>query len=97
MRAVHRVLRQVILGEKIVWRDNQPTAPLVQATHGWVVAYEVGGKPVKYFRWDRDEVWKWTKTMNMAAVFPTEDVASRQMKNCDISWKYQYKINKVAL
>ena len=97
MRALHRVLRQLILKEKIVFREPRATGNYEQNPYGWVVTYEVGGKAVKYFRWDMDEVWKWTKTLSMASSFPSEDIARIQMENCEVGWRYQYEVRKILI
>ena len=97
MNAVHRVLRQLILGEKIVLREPKTTDDYVHDPYRWVVTYEVGGRTVKYFRWDIDEVWKWTKTLHMASLFPSEDIARTQMDSCEAGWRYQYEVRKILI
>jgi hypothetical protein len=97
MKALHRVLRQVILGEKITLREHRPTGNLRQNPYGWIVAQEMMGTHVKFFRWDRDEVWKWTKTQTQAAVFPSEEVARREMESCEVAWRYRYTICKISI
>lgn len=97
MNPIHRVLRQLILGEKIVLREPKTTDGYVHDPYRWVVTYEVGGRTVKYFRWDMDEVWKWTKTLNMASLFPSEDTARMQMESCEVAWRYQYEVRKILI
>lgn len=97
MKALHRVLRQIILGEKISLKEHKPFEDLRKPEHGWIVAQEMMGTPVKFFRWDRDEVWKWTKTKTKASVFPSEEVARREMESCDVAWKYRYTICKISI
>lgn len=97
MRTLHRVLRQLILGEKVTLKDHRSTGNLRQNPDRWVVTYEVGGNAVKYFRWDRDEVWKWTKTPSMASSFMSEEAAHREMQNCEAGWRYQYSIKKLSV
>lgn len=97
MRALHRVLRQIILGEKIQLREHKATGNLRQNPYGWIVAQESMTTPVKFFRWDRDNVWAWTRTQAMASVFPSEDVARREMESCEAGWKYRYTICKISI
>ena len=97
MRALHRVLRQVILGEKITLKERQPFQDLRKPEHGWIVAQEMMGTHVNFFRWDRDEVWKWTRTQSKAAVFPSEEVARREAESCNLSWRYRYTICKISI
>jgi hypothetical protein len=97
MRALHRVLRQIILGEKISLQEHRPTGNLRQNPYGWIVAQEIMGTPVKFFRWDRDEVWKWTKTQAMASVFSSEETARREMESCEAGWKYRYAVYKISI
>lgn len=97
MRELYLFLRQAIFGLAPPLPEQPVAVPVARTKHGWVVAYEVGGTPIKYMRWDKDEVWKWTKSLRMATMFPSEAVAAREVSGCDISWRYQYKINKVAL
>jgi hypothetical protein len=44
-----------------------------------------------------DEVWKWTKTLNMASLFPSEDIARMQMESCEVAWRYQYEVRKILI
>jgi hypothetical protein len=97
MKAIHRVLRQIILGEKIQLREHKSTGNLRQNPYGWIVAQETMGSPVKFFRWDRDAVWAWTKTQAMASVFPSEETARREMESCEAGWKYRYTIRKISI
>lgn len=97
MGVIHRVLRQIILGEKIRLRDPQPVENLRQNPYGWIVAYEAMGTQVKFFRYDRDEVWKWTKNRDKASVFPSEEVARWEMESCEAGWKYRYTICKITM
>ena len=97
MGAIHRVLRKLILGEKIDLSWYRPTSNLKESREAWVVVYESMGMPVKYFRWDMDEVWKWTKTASMASSFPTKEIAEIQIQGCEVGWKYNYEIRKLSV
>jgi hypothetical protein len=63
--------------------------------YNWVVVYEVGGIPMKYFRWDMEQTWKWTKTPSRATQFRTESQAERDVESCSMAWRSQYQIRKV--
>jgi hypothetical protein len=80
-----------------MWKLFRRKHRYVANKENWVVTYEVGGMPVKYFRWDINEIWKWTKTAHRATQFRTESQARIEVESCSMAWRYQYQIRKVLV
>lgn len=63
--------------------------------HYWIVTYDINGKPHRYFCWDYEQVWRWSKTPEKATRFYTKEFASSQMESCSMSWQYKYSVRSI--
>ena len=73
---------------------KKPTRPLRQEY--WVVAYVVGRIPIKYFRWDIHEVWRWTPSLSRACWFRSEDNARRAVEETEMARRFRYQILRIT-
>lgn len=87
-------------GSRLLDKGTLLTPPKPQAvsqeTHDWVVTYEIGTCVLKYFRWDRDEVWRWTQSVDRATRFQSEESARREVESSSMAWRYAYAVRKIT-
>jgi hypothetical protein len=75
-----------ILGRRVL---KEPT-PLLKT---YVIVFAIAGsKPIKYFRYDYEEVWVWSKTPSRATKFRSYDSADNAAQNCSVYYKSSYEI-----
>lgn len=61
----------------------------------YLITYEVGGRPVRYFTWDAHLIWTWTPTESKASRFTNHDTAKLCADSTSMPDRYRYTIRRV--
>ena len=62
---------------------------------GWIIAQvSVSGRPIRWFTYHYDDVWRWVSTGARAEVFPTKQAAEHAALNCSVYYRDHYKVLK---
>ena len=60
---------------------------------GWVIVQEsLSGRPVKWFTYHNNDVWRWVSVGAKAEVFPTKKIAEDTAVNCSVYYRSDYKV-----
>lgn len=65
--------------------------------HCWVVAQEVGGVPIRYFRFDYNKGWGWTRSLSKATKFVSKNSALREITFTSMPDRHVYNLRKVPV
>ena len=100
-RLLHR--RAVLM--RLLARLRRPTAPRgpIQPNPrqklghtGWVIVQQsLSGRPMRWFGYHRNDVWRWYGNPARAEVFDTRHAAVTAVENCDIQYRSVYHITKL--
>jgi hypothetical protein len=60
-----------------------------------IVRLKAGGGHY-YFRYDFEEVWRWTTSIHEAQTFNTLDRAESEAMNCSVYYKSRYEIKQIG-
>lgn len=62
----------------------------------YVIVFALGeSKPIKYFRYDYEKVWCWSKSVRSATVFRSYDRALHAVEHCTVKYEAPYQIRKL--
>lgn len=63
---------------------------------GWVIVQQsLSGRPMRWFGYHRNDVWRWYANPAKAEVFDTRHAAVTAVMNCDIQYRSVYHITKL--
>lgn len=78
------------------WIKSRILAPRKRTvTTRYVITYEVGGCPIKYFTWDYYEVWRWTKTPSKAVRFHSPEQARLEADSTSMGQRTNYTVRPI--
>lgn len=90
---------------RLLARLRRPTAPATlrqpnprqKLGHtGWVIVQQsLSGRPVRWFGYHRNDVWRWYTNPAKAEVFDTQRAAGTAVMNCDIQYRSVYHITQL--
>lgn len=100
-----RKLRRLAMQQKVQLRKNYRGHLNGQRTiikwyiaekrnQAWVVTQDIGGVPVRYFRFDYNKVWTWTRSPKRAAVFTSLKGAERVVSTTTMPYSSQYSVRR---
>lgn len=102
---VGRKLRRLAMQQKVQLRKNYRGRLNGQRTiikwyvaekrnQAWVVTQDIGGIPVRYFRFDYNKVWTWTRSPKRATVFTSPKGAERVVSTTTMPYSSQYSVRR---
>jgi hypothetical protein len=64
----------------------------------WVIAKTISnGTPMLYFRFDRNKVWRWSRTVDTAYLFSDRTAAENIMGSCDVSYSFGVRVVEITV
>jgi hypothetical protein len=79
-----------LLGRRIL-REPDPVQ------ERWVIVLTIGNaRPLKWFRYCPNEVWRWTGAEHTAEIFRSYDKADQAAKSCSLYYQSHYQIRQIS-
>lgn len=61
----------------------------------WIVTQDCAGIPVRYFCYDYEQVWRWSRSLSKASRFTTRDGAIRHIESTTMPYRHHYTVRRL--